>query len=292
MGSVTNEVRRRGGVARVTVLLRMGYTAAQIRSAVARGDVRRLRKGWVTVTDAPTDVVRAVRLGGRLACLSAARHHGLWVPETTEELHIALPRHAGRRFSDSAACTVHWVSANWRDEPATVESVKVLVRQVLLCCDRETAIVIIDSALNQRKLSLSALREIVATVPSRFSSLLDEVDAGSESGLETLCRLRLRGLGARIRSQVSIPGVGRVDLIIGERLVIEADGREWHEGRSAFHADRIRDLALLRLGYVVIRVSYPLIMSEWMLVELSVRALIGRREHLWSATHRREGLAR
>jgi len=33
-------------------------------------------------------------------------------------------------------------------------------------------------------------------------------------------------------------------------------------------------------------------MSEWMLVELSVRALIGRREHLWSATHRREGLAR
>ena len=78
----------------------------------------------------------------------------------------------------------------------------------------------------------------------------------------------------------------------GDRFVIEADGREWHEGGSAFHADRIRDLALLRLGYVVIRVSYPLIMSEWMLVELSVRALIGRREHLWSATHRREGLAR
>ena len=276
----------------MTVLRQAGHTTAQIRAAVARGDARRLRTGWVAVVDAPDDVVRAVRLGGRLACLSAARHHGLWVPEADDHLHVALPRHAGRRFGDGAEFTVHWDSANWRDLPATVESVEALVRQVLLCCDREIAIVIIDSALNQRKLSWAALRRVVRRLPSRFGSVLDDVDSASESGLETLCRLRLRGLGASIRSQVTIPGVGRVDLLVGERLIIEADGREWHEGRGAFHGDRARDLALLRLGYIVIRVSYPLIMSEWMLVELTVRALIDRREHLWSAAHRREGVAR
>lgn len=292
MNSVATAIRRRGGVARVATLRQDGHSTAQIRAAATRGDVHRLRKGWVAVADAPADVVRAVTLGGRLACLSAARYHGLWVPDVDNELHVSLPRHAGRVFGDLAECTAHWDSASWHDEAATVESVEGLVRQVLLCCDRETAIVIIDSALNRRALSHAALRRLVGGLPSRFASVLSEVDSASESGLETLCRVRLRGLGASIRSQVTIPGVGRVDLLIGDRLIVEADGREWHEGSTAFHADRTRDLALLRLGYIVVRVSYALVVTEWKLVELTVRALLGRREHLWSAAHRREGLGR
>ncbi len=271
MESVRAEVRRLGGVARIVALRRIGVTTARVRAAIARGELRRVRKGWVCVPDAPADVVRAVSVGGRLACISAARSRGLWVPGESDILHVGLPHHAGHRPGELTGVVAHWTSARWRDEAQTIEPVDTLIRQVLLCCDRESAIAIIDSALNQRKLTGAILRRIVTSLPTRFGTVLDEVDAASESGLETLCRLRLTALGASIRSQVTIPGVGRVDLLIGDRLIVEADGREWHDGSTSFHADRTRDLALLRLGYLVIRVSYEHVINEWMLVELTVR---------------------
>jgi len=265
-----------------------GVSMSQIRGAIARGEVRRIRKGWLTTPDASAEVVRAVSLGGRLACVSAARLLGLWTL-TREELHLGRPAHSGRANRDAAGVVEHWTSPSWAiAEP--VESIAVLVRQVILCCSREEAIAIIDSALNKRLITVSRLARVLRTLPQKYVSILNEVDAVSESGLESLCRFRLKNLGVSIRSQMSILGVGRVDLLIGDRLVLEADGQSWHDGGAAFHSDRTRDLALHRLGYIVIRVSYVHVIDEWMLVELAVRALIGRREHLWSAAHRREGL--
>jgi very-short-patch-repair endonuclease len=222
--------------------------------------------------------------------MSAARHHGLWTPDDTV-LHVGRPAHAGRMFGDPTGVVQHWQSPSWTTSEPPIETISTLIRQLLLCCDREQAIAVIDSALNQRKLTAAALKRILMTLPQRFASILGEVDAASESGLESLCRVRLRNIGTGIRSQVNIGGVGRVDLLLGDRLVIEADGQAWHDGRESFHVDRSRDLGLHRLGYIVIRVSYAHVMFEWMLVELAIRAIIGRREHLWSAAHRREGLA-
>jgi len=54
---------------------------------------------------------------------------------------------------------------------------------------------------------------------------MDLVDPGCGSGLETLARLHLRRRHIRVRSQVHIPPVGWVDLLIGGRLVLELDSR-------------------------------------------------------------------
>lgn len=278
------------GVARVSTVLAAGVSPSRIRLGIARGEARRIRKGWLATPDAPAQVVRSVSLGGRVACVSAAQHHGLWTPPH-DELHLGRPRRAGRTFADATGVVEHWMSPSWTAAEDPVESVEVLIRQVLLCCEREEAITIIDSALNKRMLTTSRLTRVVKKLPPRFATVLAEVDSASESGLESLCRVRLQNLSASIRSQVTIDGVGRVDLLIGGRLVLETDGRTWHEGGAAFHVDRTRDLTLHRLGYVVIRVSYAHVMDEWMLVELAIRAIVGRGEHLWSAAHRREGLA-
>src|SRR5690606_29569534 len=87
-------------------------------------------------------------------------------------------------------------------------------------------------------------------------------DPAAESGIETLVRLALRRHRIRARSQVTIPGVGRVDFLIGDRLVIEADGFEWHGSREAFERDRDRDRELVRRGFVVIRLSYARVMGD------------------------------
>ena len=285
-------VGRLGGVVRVSALRSAGATESEIRAAVRGGQLRRIRKGWLHTADAAPAIIRAVRLGGRLACVSAARHLGLWTLDDEHEFHLARPAHAGRTYGDPTNVVEHWQSTPWRSRESAVESIPALVRQVLLCCDRERALTIIDSALNKRMLTYSQLARIVHGLPPRYASVLDQVDSASESGLETLCRVRFMHRGYRIRCQVVIEGAGRVDLVIGDRLVIEADGRKWHEGPDAFRADRTRDLALARLGYVVIRLAYEHIVYEWALVDLTVAEIVGRREHLWNAAHRRAGLAR
>jgi very-short-patch-repair endonuclease len=290
MTTIQDYLRDVGGVARVSQLRGRGATTSDIRAAIASGALVRIRKGWLHTPDAAPELIRAVALGGRLACLSAARYLGLWTPESTEVLHIARPAHAGHTFGDASDCEVHWQSTNWSATPGAIEQIDAIIRQVLLCCEYEDALAIVDSALNQRLLTLARLTRLVASLPPRFSSVLDDVDPECESGLETYCRYRLTQLGLPIRTQVTIDGVGRVDVIVGDRLIVEADGKKWHDGAAAFVSDRTRDLALVRMGYIVIRVAYEHVTREWHLVELAVRALVERGDHLWSKAHRREGL--
>ena len=106
---------------------------------------------------------------------------------------------------------------------------------------------------------------------------------GSQSGLETLVRLFLIRQRIRVRSQVRVAGVGHVDLVVGDRLVLELDGEEFHTG-LAFEEDRRRDFALVQQGYLVLRITYRMIMQDWQRVADGILALVRRDEHRWRAS--------
>jgi very-short-patch-repair endonuclease len=46
---------------------------------------------------------------------------------------------------------------------------------------------------------------------------------------------------------------------------------------------------LVERGYSVIRLSYDQVMGEWLRVIAVIRSKVARREHRWSARHRRAG---
>jgi very-short-patch-repair endonuclease len=127
-------------------------------------------------------------------------------------------------------------------------------------------------------------------IAAKYWPYLDVVDGGCESGLETKCVLRLGALNIKFRTQVHIFGVGRVDVLVGDRLVVELDGIGFHSGEFV-KRDRRRDLALHRLGYIVLRVDYGMVMDEWAEVEAVIRGYVSRKEHRWSGRHVRAGLA-
>jgi very-short-patch-repair endonuclease len=286
--SLESALRQAGGVASVTSLLRLGVS----RGAVERGSIHRIRTGWVCLLDADPLVVRAVELGGRVGCESAARLLGWWSAGEETRLHVSLPRHSGRaigRTSDEVV--VHWEAEPFYRWRAPIERPVEVARQLLQCAEYEDAVASIDSALNRRQLSLTEFSGIVDATSSLGSRALSDIDGGSESGLETLARLRLRALNLRVRTQVAIAGVGRVDLVVGDRIVVETDGAMWHADAETFARDRARDLALMHRGYHVIRLTYAQVMFEWAAVELAIVAMVGRGEHLWTRGHRRAGLA-
>ena len=126
---------------------------------------------------------------------------------------------------------------------------------------------------------------ILKSAPGKTARRLRQID-WAESGTETFLRLGVRRLGLPVRVQVSIEGVGRVDLLVGDRLVLEADSVAYHANPEAYHRDRRRDLRLTRLGYRVLRLTWEQVTFEGNEVVDTIVTLVAAGEHRWTAAQR------
>jgi very-short-patch-repair endonuclease len=287
--SIIRSIEQHGGLAATHELSARGHSRYQLASAVARAEIIRVRQGWYASAPATGMEHEAARVGGRLGCVSGAQFHGLWT-RATGHLHVAVPAHSARlrtRHSPRVRLTavspsstvVHWVRPNVGSS-RFAEPVRECLRQMSLCQSPEWVVAAADSALRQGLISRSEWRADVDGAPQRLGQLLLRVDPRSESIIESVTRFRLQRLGVEPRVQIPVAGVGRVDLLIGRRLVIEVDGFEYHSDPERFEADRRRDARLSARGYRVLRFSYAQVMRHWSEVRASVLAAIVRGDHL------------
>jgi len=79
--------------------------------------------------------------------------------------------------------------------------------------------------------------------------------------------------------QVRFAGVGRVDFVIGDGLVIEADSVEFHTDPASFENDRRRDALLTAQGFRVLRFSYRQIRERPAEVWAAIEAALMRGDH-------------
>jgi len=129
-----------------------------------------------------------------------------------------------------------------------------------------------ESAWRLRLLSRAARSRIRASLPASARWLVDLARPDADSGLESLLRFRLHILGVRLDCQVEVPGVGRVDFVIGRRLILELDGKDNHDGGKMRHKDLVRDAAASARGYETLRFDYAQIIHDWPTVR---RAILG-----------------
>ncbi|MBI3225751.1 MAG: DUF559 domain-containing protein [Mycolicibacterium cosmeticum] len=248
-------------------------STAQLRAAgIKKHGWPQVRRGWYASPSADPLVVRAVSAGGVLGCTSALRLRQVWVPDST--LHIRYSSRGRRSRTGVRSCQPYRL-----DPPiiGAVDPMDIAVASAANCLGAEGLVVVLDSMLNKRIIEVADARAVVSA--SRFAglSLAERCDARSESGTETIIRLRLRANGIRLRPQVHIPGVGRVDFLVGDRLIIEADSREHHLPR--YQADRTRDRVAIGMGFVVIRLTYEDVVYRWDVVLSDVLSVIRRRAH-------------
>jgi very-short-patch-repair endonuclease len=211
--------------------------------------------------------------------VSALRLRGVWTVDD-DALHVRIRRGTGGRHGRG-------VHSHWSDAPVVdpIDPVLEAARCAARCLPLEQAVAALDSSLHLKLITLAELRR---GADARMRRILPLLDARSESGIESLARLRLRRLRIRVRPQVRIPGVGRVDLLIGDRLILELDGEEFHD----FERDRARDRRAAVLRLVTIRASYRQVMHEWAALEAELLILIRRREHLSRARRGRDARIR
>ncbi|MGB3603738.1 MAG: DUF559 domain-containing protein [Gordonia sp. (in: high G+C Gram-positive bacteria)] len=239
-------------------LLSKEFGRAGLKRLVRDGHATQLRRGWYRLGDPPAEVVTAVQRGGVLSCVSALRHYKVWVPASAG-IHVRGNVTAVRTRKGPFCRQFR------RPEPeyCAIDDIETALRHAARCLDDESFIVVCDSILNKRLLTFDQLAYQFRDAPKSTQNLLERCDGRAESGTESITRLRLRSKRIPVQIQVQIGDVGRVDLLVGNYLIIEIDGWEYHGDRQHFQSDRERDTRLFSLGYHVLRFTYIDIMENW-----------------------------
>ncbi|WP_309065382.1 type IV toxin-antitoxin system AbiEi family antitoxin domain-containing protein [Microbacterium sp.] len=265
-----------GGVARTGTLKERGITARQLASALADGKIVQVRRGVYAIPEAPDLVKHAAFHGGVPACTDAGAAMGLWILRSSG--HCVWLGRAGQPGDGCQDCRIHW------DRGTAVfgrlPPVQNVLLQIATCEDEETFFAAYESALRWSKISPGGIAWLWSRVPESLRRLMGIARSDADSGLESIVRLRLHRLGITVRTQVGIPGVGEVDIMIGDRLLIHCDGRENHEGEARRHRDLWRDAAAAALGYETLRFDYAMIVHDWPRVEAAILAKIAEGAHL------------
>ena len=268
-------LREHGGVAKLASFLGAGLSEYQVAALLRRGYLDRPRSGWYVDPTLPWQAKLAIRVGGVLSCVSACESFGLPVPPRRGRLiHVLLPNNAPRvRHSRDRR---HYVVPgedlevvrHWSVRPGTrrgwrTDLVETLV-DLIGCVPDDWWVAAVDAALHRPRggepvMSDDELRLLREALQPVVRDLLGLVAPSAESCLETLLRLAIdrRGIRPVVPQFVPHPAY-RGDFLVGDRLIVEADGEEFHDAE----ADRIRDAFLASLGYTVIRFTYAEIIED------------------------------
>lgn len=253
--SVVGVMTAAGGVARTAALISAGCSKRDIAQAVRKGQVLRVRTGVLATPDANPALIAATGLSGVITCVTALAWHGISLLRLPRTIHVGVP--SGFTTSRRPTKGVHLHYARGRDKPALgappVASVVTALDEAGRCLDERSHLVAVDAALHRGDVSVRHVANFRLCTAQRRDWLLAHADGRAESPGETLARLDLVKQGLNVHPQRFIKGAGRVDLVVEDRVVVEIDGRAFHQGPEAFVRDRRRDRTVVAGGLPVLR---------------------------------------
>lgn len=243
---------RQGRAARLSHLRGAGITRHQVGFALGADRILRSRQGVYHLADVRKDYLAAMTENAALTCLSAADHYSLWTMKPGEQLHLASAHrrvgldHVPHRIKGKISAL----------QPHVLELKDVLVH-ALQCLPDLEALVMVECACNRGESSPAFLRGLLPGPRNgRARDVLDLVERGSDSPLETVARVLFRRHGFNVETQVYLDGIGYVDFLINGCLIVEIDGAAFHMDEKQFKKDLRRNNIGAAMGYRVLRYAY------------------------------------
>ena len=280
---LNEELRKRHGITKLSSLRHAELTPSMLPAGISH------YRGWIYDPNRYTlDQVRAYVYNASLSCVSAAQIYELplLLKERPQKTHLSVAYNRGmhasklRRFDD--VC-IHREQIMSEEERRThIASIGTVLERVLVCMPLKVSLPMLDAARNRGLYDISTLT--LPTSGSRVPHLREAIGLSTDrarSILETVARLQLIDLGLTPEVGVWIEGVGEVDMIILDFIVIEVDGWAFHSSKEQREKDLKRDRELLRRGYVVLRFTYDDVMNGNFAREVpeSVKAIRGLVPH-------------
>lgn len=291
---IANHARSHRGVFTQTFLETTGVDSSAAAREVRAGRWRRLHEGVFAAASTPdspellAEAALAALPTGALGLRAAAWVHDFGLSDTTLEMavpHFGRHRLTGVRIHQTQLPDAHVVRRRgWRVtslERTLVDLGKVISADALQRC--------IEDQVAVRRTTLARVEALFGEVATRGRPgiartrlVLARLDPTppTESELEAMFwRLLVRrGLPLPER-QVSFDwlgsGRGRVDFWYSDRrLIVELDGRRFHQRVAAFEADRRRDLVGLTRGIETVRITHRQLTNESAFVAGALRELL------------------
>lgn len=308
MTDVASVLRRFGGVASTSELRRWGVTKRMLAEAVLSREILRQRIGHYCLPETNELIVEALRVGGRVRCVSAATFHGLRVLHYPQQLHIAVELHDSRfrtrddprvRFAPTALAELpttpqsrihlHWGDSSRDHSSRHIVSLEDCLVQLIDCIPPLDAICTLDAALEiSRDGGHSELPLLdgdgLARVRSRVSNahritVVDRSSSLSQAVGETVSRCKFADAGIASQPQAPLPGGYFADLLIGEWFVFECMGEGVHTAPGAFDRDQARVAWLMTQGFHIVQFSHNQILNDWPMVLGTVQLLMRQGLH-------------
>ncbi|CAN5309936.1 hypothetical protein BH11ACT2_BH11ACT2_07700 [soil metagenome] len=232
METIASLFGRNDGIITTRQLTEAGYASHQLTALVRSGELVRIRNGWYASSEAHPELVAAVRVGGRLAGISAAGWHGLATPQR-HALHVQVPANSSRLRSSvdrhlplvndfNRSVMVHWGGSSAATPAARlVLPLPQCLRQVVLFENEDDAVACLDSALHQGAIDRIDLELLRLSLPQRYRHVIAVTDERSEGYPESVLRRRLARAGIPTQLQVKVLDERWIDLLIGDRLAAE-----------------------------------------------------------------------
>ncbi|WP_231941169.1 endonuclease domain-containing protein [Arthrobacter sp. U41] len=206
-----------------------------------------------------------------LTCSSAAPFYRLWCVNSAGPLHVHHSR--GDVFAGQAGHHGLLLEPHPYRPVAALGDVLI---HAMRCLPFAEALVMVECAVGRGDMTLGFLRDrLPAKRNGRARQVLDWVDRGAESLLETLARTYFRQAGIRLEAQVHIDGVGYVDLLLEGTLIVELDGRHHGEWVQVKKDQRRNNVSVVR-GYSVLRYYYDDVVHHPARMLAEVLAVLGR----------------
>ncbi|GAB2888503.1 DUF559 domain-containing protein [Nocardioides pacificus] len=270
---------RLGGVATRQRLLRL-TTIRRVRTAVGRGDIKRLTRNRYGLPDIDRALQKAGELHGVVSHLSAAQHHEWGLAFRPSMPWVTVPRNAARKSRRG----VHLHYADLDGETGLVTS---KLRTVVDCARTlpfAPALAVADSALRSGDVDPHSLVRAAEQVRGKGAGAARRVasaaDARAANAFESVLRALAIEAGLSVVPQHPVSAGGRMlhpDLVdAGRRLVLEADSWEFHTGKEAHERDCWRYNALVLEGWTVLRFTWQQVMLDPDYVLACLRAVTGR----------------
>jgi very-short-patch-repair endonuclease len=266
-------------------LLAAGLTGRDITEAVRGAQLIRVRRDHYGLPGIDRHTLEAVRVGGLLACVSAAGERGIFVFDD-RFTHVHIDREGSRLRSPRsrdvplAAASREGVQLHWTplldgsDVTEYCVGVRDALSQIIRCQDPDFAVAALDTALHNGAIDPAGVSEIFAHLPAKYQELQFHIDTRVDAGQESVLRRLIHRAGLRCTIQVEIRGVGRIDILVEDCVVVEADSRAHHKDWEQHIRDRSRDRRLAELGFVSLRVLYQDIMFDPDGVIRAIRELV------------------
>lgn len=257
-------IGRRLASDRWSVLARGVYTLPGFRTTY-------LRRLWIAhLTAGPRSTVSHESAGALLRLTGFPRSRIVLTVDHPKHLQVA-----GAFVHQISDVGAHHV---WHLDGLPVTTTPRTIVDLASVCSRSRLEVVLDDAIAQKRVRESSVARCLIELLrpgkrglDKLVTILDERSGGhippmSELERRFFAALDAGGVPAPAR-QFPLPGRGAITGIVDgaypdARLVLEADGRSWHDRQRAFRTDRRRDNEAARVGWQTLRFPWEEVVHD------------------------------